>query len=153
MEHSGDLISLIYLSAATVPFSALELRELLTKSRENNSKLHITGMLLFKDGNFLQALEGEEKKVLALYEKIALDRRHQSLVVLWQGPCSERVFPDWSMGFHDLRSADVARTPGFNSFLDTTLTSADFATDPGRARKLLLLFKEERLLTTAAGAH
>jgi len=145
MEHSGDLISLIYLSAATVPFLKQDLLELLTLSRANNSKLGITGMLLFKDGNFLQTLEGEQKKVL--------DRRHQNLVALWQGPCTERAFPDWSMGFHDLRSADAAQTPGFNSFLDTSLTSVDFATDPGRAKKLLLLFKEEKLLAKATGVH
>jgi hypothetical protein len=130
-----------------------DLLELLTLSRANNSKLGITGMLLFKDGNFLQTLEGEQKKVLDLYEKIALDRRHQNLVALWQGPCTERAFPDWSMGFHDLRSADAAQTPGFNSFLDTSLTSVDFATDPGRAKKLLLLFKEEKLLAKATGVH
>src|ERR1039458_2961767 len=152
MEEPENLISLIYLSAASVPFSKQDLVELLTKSRENNSALGITGMLLFKDGNFLQVLEGEEKKVHALYQKIAQDRMHRRLITLSQMPCTERAFPDWSMGFHDLRSPEVAITPGFTPFLDTSLTAADFATDPGRAKRLLLLFKEEKLLSKGAGA-
>ena len=153
MEYSGDLLSLIYLSAARVPFSRQDLLELLTLSRENNSKLGITGMLLFKAGNFLQVLEGEEKQVLPLYEKIALDRRHRKLITLSQERCTHRNFPDWSMGFHDLSSPEVSATPGFSPFLDTSLTSADFTADPGRAKRLLLLFKEEKLVTKGAAAR
>lgn len=59
MTHSGDLISLVYLSEAVGHFSHLDLAELLAKSRANNSTLGITGMLLFKEGKFLQALEGK----------------------------------------------------------------------------------------------
>lgn len=153
MEDLGTLISLIYLSAATVPFSKLDLLDLLTKSRENNSRLGITGMLLFKDGNFMQVLEGPEKKVCELYEKITQDRRHRRLITISQGPCAARSFGDWSMGFHDLNSPEVVGTPGFSVFLDTALTTADFAEDPGRARKLLLLFKQDKLISKATTAR
>jgi hypothetical protein len=153
MEDSDSLISLIYLSAATIPFSTLNLLELLKRSRESNSRLGITGMLLYKDGNFLQVLEGNAKKVSALYEKIAQDRRHRRLITLSQSPCVDRAFPHWSMGFHDLNSPDVLGTPGFSSFLDTSLTAADFVEDPGRARKLSLLFKEDKLLSRSTGVR
>jgi Sensors of blue-light using FAD len=146
----SKLFSLIYLSAATRPFSQLDLLQLLTKSRENNSGLGVTGMLLFKDGNFLQVLEGEESKVQALYEKIAQDRRHRTLITLSMGYSPERDFPDWSMGFNDLRSSELAKTPGFTRFLETSLTSSDFISDPGKAKKLLLLFKEEKLISRGA---
>jgi hypothetical protein len=144
------LFSLIYLSAATVPFSQVDLLALLTKSRKNNSALGVSGMLLFKDGNFLQVLEGEESKVQPLYEKISLDQRHKTLITLSMGYCPERDFPDWSMGFHDLRSSELAKTPGFSTFLETSLTSSHFIADPGKAKKLLLLFKEEKLISKAA---
>ena len=150
MEDPSKLFSLVYLSTATVPFSKLDLLELLGKSRKNNATLGISGMLLFKDGHFLQVLEGEEKKVQPLYEKIALDTRHENPFILAMEYRSDRTFPDWSMGFHDLRSGDVEKIPGFTVFLDTNLTSDDFAADPGKARKLLLLFKEDKLISKAA---
>jgi hypothetical protein len=147
MEPSCDLISLVYVSASVVPFSKLDLLELLTKSRENNSRLGITGMLLFKDGNFLQVLEGDRKNVQSLYQKISGDPRHNKVAGLFEGSSQQRDFPDWSMGFHDLRSPETVTIPGSNHFLDSSLTTADFASDPGRAKKLLLLFKENKLLS------
>jgi hypothetical protein len=152
MAYSDELISLVYLSTAVVRFSAQDLVELLTKCRDNNSKLGITGMLLFKDGNFLQVLEGERGKVLALYKRIGKDSRHRRVTALSQGPITQRDFPDWSMGFHDLGADNTLRTPGFSPFLDTSLRAADFSGDPGRAKKLLLLFKEEKLLAKGTGA-
>jgi Sensors of blue-light using FAD len=145
MENSGDIFSLLYLSEGSIPFSKKDLRELLTKARENNTSLGITGMLVFKDGNFLQVLEGKKETVLALYEKIAQDTRHIRLMTLFQGVSSQRDFPDWSMGFHDLNSPESMNVPGFSHFLNTSLTSAEFV-DARRAKRLLLLFKEEKLL-------
>jgi hypothetical protein len=145
MADARDLCTLVYLSSAVTAFSTQDLRELLTKSRVNNSSLDVTGMLLFKDGNFLQVLEGEQANVRGLYQRIAKDKRHGGCTILFQSVAEERSFPDWSMGFHDLNSADVREIPGFSPFLGTSLTVADFGKDPGRAKKLLLLFKDEKL--------
>lgn len=145
MSDAGDVFSLLYLSQSTIPFSKQDLRELLTKSRENNSQLGITGMLLFKGGNFLQVLEGRQETVMSLYERISRDSRHSQITTLFQGTSSQRDFPDWSMGFHDLDAPDSSRIPGFSHFLHTSLSTAEFV-DAGRAKRLLLLFKEEKLL-------
>ena len=150
MADSQSLISLVYLSEAVIPFSAEDLIKFLTRTREANATLGVTGMLLFKARNFLQVLEGERDTVLALYKKIGKDPRHRALTTLSQTIITKRDFPDWSMGFHDLGSADLPNLPGFSAFLDTTLTAADFAADPGRGKKLLLLFKEEKLLAKTA---
>lgn len=152
-SNSHDLVSLIYLSKAVTRFSTQTLIALLTKAREVNSGLGVTGMLLFKGGNFLQVLEGDRETVVKLYEKIAQDPRHRSLMTLSLATTKLRDFPDWSMGFHDLGLEGAARPAGFNAFLDTSLTAADFSADPGRAKKLLLLFKEEKLLGKAAKAR
>jgi hypothetical protein len=141
LADSDDIFSLTYLSEGTVPFSKTDLRELLIKARENNSKLGITGMLLFKGGNFLQVLEGEKEKVLALYDRVAQDRRHARITILFQGVSKKRDFADWSMGFHDLNAPETMNIPGYSAFLHASLTS--------RAKRLLLLFKEERLLGSA----
>ncbi len=67
------LHQLVYISAAEHDFPEKELQELLAKARENNSKLDISGMLLFHEGSFIQALEGEKAAVESLYNKIGQD--------------------------------------------------------------------------------
>lgn len=133
---------IVYASSATKHFSRSELLALLTKARATNTKLGITGILLYKDGNFIQVLEGEETAVRALYAKIEKDVRHAGIIVLLQGNELERQFPDWSMGFRDLNDPNVLALPGFNEFLNTPLTGAEFSKDLTRCQRLLLVFKK-----------
>lgn len=132
----------VYVSSATHLFTKSQLLELLTKSRENNTKLGLTGMLLYKDGNFMQILEGEEATVRALYAKVDRDPRHHGVITLLQGHVEERQFSDWSMGFHDLNSPEVMATPGYSEFLNTSLAGDEFIADPTRCYKLLRTFKK-----------
>jgi hypothetical protein len=132
---------MVYTSSAVTPFTRSELTDLLEKSRVNNAALDISGMLLYKDGNFMQVLEGDEVAVRTLYDKVARDPRHRGLLVLLQGTLTERQFPDWSMGFRDLNAADVLAVPGYDEFLNTPLTDARFSSDPTRCQKLLNTFK------------
>jgi len=136
------LYSLVYVSSATKPFSVDELRALLERARANNTKLDVSGMLLYKDGNFMQVLEGEEATVKALYATIAKDDRHAGAITLLNGPTTARAFGEWSMGFRDLR-AGAAEIAGYTAFLDTPLTSGEFVTEPSRAQKLLLMFRQK----------
>lgn len=133
---------LIYVSSAVEPFSSSDLLNLLEKCHKNNAKLEITGMLLYKDGNFMQALEGEEEAVRNLYHKIAGDQRHHGEITLLQGHLEERQFPVWSMGFRDLNSSEALAAPGYSEFLNAKLTGEEFSSDPTRAQKLLLTFKK-----------
>ena len=88
------MFSLVYVSAAVTWFSDRELRALLAQCRLSNAQTGITGMLLYKDGNFMQALEGEERTVRALEARIAADRRHQGMVTLLSGHTAQRQFSD-----------------------------------------------------------
>jgi hypothetical protein len=135
------MIFLVYVSSAVKPFAESELLELLAKSVENNLNLGLTGMLLYKDGNFMQVLEGEEATVRALYTKIRRDPRHRGLLTLLEGPLKERQFPDWSMGFRNLNAAAVLATPGYSEFLNTPLTVEEFSSDPTRCQRLMMTFK------------
>jgi hypothetical protein len=132
---------LVYVSTSVGLFSPAELTDILEKARVNNARLDITGMLLYKDGNLMQVLEGEEQAVRALYAKIATDPRHRGLMVILQGSQQERQFPDWSMGCRDLNSVDALSTPGYSEFLNTPLTGEEFSSEPARSQKLLLTFK------------
>ena len=132
---------LIYVSIATKCYSGAELVDFLNEWRENNEKLSLTGMLLYKDGKFMQVLEGEEETVKQLSAKIDRDPRHTNVTLLLQGPTSEREFPDWSMGFHDLDALQVTGIPGYSEFMNTPLDSDAYATNPTRAQRLLRIFK------------
>jgi Sensors of blue-light using FAD len=136
------MFSLVYISSAVIPFSPAELNSLLAVSHQNNAPLGITGMLLYKDGNVMQVLEGAEGPVRNLYRKIGRDTRHRGLLTLLEENIDQRQFPEWSMGFRDLGALDVPVPPGYNEFLNTPLTGREFSMDPTRCQKLLTTFKK-----------
>jgi len=137
-----NLHFLVYVSSTITPFSTSELVALLKKAHANNTALGVTGMLLYKDGNVMQVLEGEHDVVRDLYARISHDPRHRGLLTLLQGPLAQRQFPDWSMGFRDLSAADATSIPGYSEFLNTPLTAVEFSSDPTRCQKLLTTFKK-----------
>lgn len=145
------MFQLVYLSSATAPFSKEDLAALLEKSRTNNRPQWITGMLLHHDGSFLQVLEGDEAAVRALAARIAKDPRHEKFVVLHEEQITQRMFPDWSMGFRDL---DAASAPdGFTPFMNSTLSMASLGDHPSRAKLLLMAFKTMRAQDLTAPAN
>ena len=141
METNPEFF-LVYVSSATTLPSPADLVDLLKQSRETNLKLGITGMLLYKDGSFMQVLEGEENAVRSLYNKIERDPRHRNLIILTQGALLKRQFQDWSMGFCNLNSEVAESLPGYSEFLNTALTDQAFFDNPTRCQKLLMVFKK-----------
>jgi hypothetical protein len=132
---------IVYASAATRLFSKPDLLALLTKARENNQRLGVTGLLLYRDGDFIQLIEGERSTVQALYRTILADPRHSSTFVITEGDTEERLFADWSMGFRDLSDPAVQATPGFSQFMNTRTVAENFEHDPSGCLELLTLFK------------
>jgi hypothetical protein len=135
------MFSVTYVSSAVVPFTPSALRALLEKCVSHNRLRDVTGMLLYKDGNFMQVLEGEEKAVRAVHNISAKDPRHRDLLTLLQGETPGRQFPAWSMGFRDL-GADLDNPEGYSEFLNLPLTGSEFNSDPTKAQQLLLCFKK-----------
>ena len=137
------MYSLTYVSSASKPLPPRELRDLLSHCVTNNKTHNVTGMLLYKDGNFMQALEGEEEAVKAVHQVISRDPRHRGLITLLQGVTTGRQVPEWSMGFRDL-GADLDNPEGYTEFLNLPLTDKSFILNPSNAQKLLLGFKQSR---------
>jgi hypothetical protein len=54
------MFHVIYASAASHLLTKAELQAMLQETRETNVQVGVTGMLLYKDGSFLQVLEGDE---------------------------------------------------------------------------------------------
>lgn len=132
---------LVYLSTATHDFNETQLVDLLAKSRANNERDEITGMLLYKDRRFMQVLEGAEKDVRATFARIERDPRHQEIVTLLEGDLPARDFPQWWMGFKAIDSETAKAIPGFTEFLHTQWSTFDFASDPSQAHRLLRVFR------------
>jgi hypothetical protein len=97
-EHENrQLHRLVYTSARKSTCTDGEVEKILKVSRENNSKLGITGILIYTKDRFLQVLEGEKEKVMTLYHKIERDERHGGSIMRFNEPVSKRYFTDWDM--------------------------------------------------------
>ena len=133
--------SLVYVSSATELFDRAELDEILAVSRRNNATVGVTGMLLYKDGNLMQALEGDQADVQATYHRISTDPRHRGLMVLLEETVEERQFEDWTMAFRDLEATDVQAVPGYSQFLNTSFDDPGLTNDPSAPKQLLTVFR------------
>ncbi len=90
------MYQLIYISSATKNLARDEFLELVALSKSRNEALDITGVLMFKDGNFMQVLEGEQEIISRLYSTIRVDSRHTLVSIIQEGPIDLREYPDWS---------------------------------------------------------
>ena len=142
LEAIGKVFFHVYVSSALELFSPEQLRELLETSRRNNAARGVSGMLLYKDGNFLQVLEGREAAVLEIADRIHRDPRHHGIITLMEGFESEYQFREWSMGFCDLRSDEAKTMLGYSAFLQSSFDPKALANDPTAAQRLLLSFKK-----------
>ncbi len=133
---------LIYVSSAVTSLPEAELIKILEASRRNNVQIGVTGMLLYKDGNFMQLLEGPEESVRGMYAKILTDPRHRGAILLLQGNEDHREFQDWAMGFHSLDAGALRRLPGYSDALNVPLTSELFSSNPSNCFKLFGALKK-----------
>jgi len=129
-----------YSSAAVAPFSDAQLTELLTLARANNGRLGVTGMLLYHDGSFLQALEGDEKVVESLYTAIGSDKRHHRVVALLRRSVDSRYFDQWQMGFASAKTIP-SHLPGYSEYLRSRGNPLESG---NMAARLLAAFRDGR---------
>jgi len=144
------LQSLVYMSAATEPFDDDALDEVLAHARDRNTAYGLTGLLVHRNGRFMQLLEGPYEQVLSTYQRILADERHDEVRLLAEESIHTRRFPEWSMAYD--RDVEGAATPeGFSDFL----TSGDQSADTGRSRELLRWFRNHPMAdpTAAKGKH
>ncbi|TMO57965.1 BLUF domain-containing protein [Pseudoalteromonas phenolica] len=92
------LIEFIFTSATPAPLAWTELEVLRHECERRNKIEGITGMLLYDGKNFMQVIEGQEQKVLALFRLIASDSRHCNVEAIISNPIENRNFKSWSMG-------------------------------------------------------
>ncbi len=121
---------LVYVSSATLLFPGEDLRALLATSRKNNAELGVTGMLLYKDGNFIQILEGDEEAVRRGSTPGSPPIPATAARSPSRRASAKGGSPDWSMGFRDLNSPEERSTPVYSELLNAPLTGRKFPCDP-----------------------
>lgn len=134
-----DLVCLVYTSRLnTDRCDEEEIQTILEHSVNNNRKLGISGMLLYSDGAFLQALEGPKDAVKKTFERIKVDRRHDSINKLAVEAIEQRRFPDRAMGFASLSRSELAQIPGVGDLISASQSLSEVRV--GTAKFLLEAF-------------
>jgi len=120
-QSAGGLIELCYMSEAVEPFSEKELMLLRAQARANNAKKDISGFFAYDHTtrNFFQILEGPEKAVHLLMNKIQQDTRHHKIQVRFVDQIECRGYADWSMSLVTLSElrASIAHVEELNEWL------------------------------------
>lgn len=78
------LVQLVFQSEKTELFDAAEFRGETKRFRSRNTELGVTGIVVSHGRNFTALLEGREKVLFSLMEKIASDKRHTHVAVLFE---------------------------------------------------------------------
>jgi hypothetical protein len=92
------LVRLLYASRSAAPLTPSLVDSLLEKSRTNNPRQGITGILCFSEDLFIQVLEGGRDEVCELFNAIVRDDRHRNVRILIYEEIRERRFGGWTMG-------------------------------------------------------
>ena len=92
------LVQLVYVSAVARDLRPDELKEIAERSRRNNLKARITGILLHQGASFYGVLEGDRTSVFQRMEIIIMDGRHRDVQILREQRIRTRRFENWSFG-------------------------------------------------------
>lgn len=124
------MLSTVYVSRSSYPFTDDDLANLLMTSRSNNARLGITGMLLHREGRFIQVLEGPDEAVRERLAVIARDPRHTAVHTIVDERVEDRLFPAWTMGYRAVTDDLASVIPGYADVFDTgTGTGTGTGTD------------------------
>ncbi len=104
---------IVYISTAVKPMTEEDLLNILEVARNRNNEHHITGLLLYSAGIFIQLIEGAPEFVDAIFASILEDKRHENIIRLVDRPAKHKTFPEWSMGFASIPSDLCRKLVGF----------------------------------------
>jgi hypothetical protein len=138
------MYELIYRSVAKPNLNADDIAKILETARNFNSKNEITGCLLFHNNEFIQIIEGEKEKLLQLYDSIKNDKRHSSVLLLAEDEIKERIFPNWSMAYYQLKENDNINIDKL-LFVNNLITLSELIAKPSHASRLFWMMAKQLL--------
>lgn len=107
MHSVPKIFELLYVSTIdpTAPTSVVA--DIAAKARVWNLQHELTGLLIFDGMRFCQQIEGPQKEVLALIERISADARHSNVTIFHHGQLSQRRFLNFSLAFTNVDDIEV----------------------------------------------
>ncbi len=92
-------LTVCYVSNCNLELTPIQIQSLLSFTQSTNNKQNIHGLLLYSDGNFFQIIEGKSKYLYPLWKKIKEDKRHHSIIKIFEEevsqPCFETFVSDY----------------------------------------------------------
>ncbi len=104
---SEKVYEILYVSTMAPEAPLRAVGDIVAHARIANSARDITGVLVFDGVRFCQQIEGRQKDVLALMERMYLDARHTQIEVFHHGALPERRFKHFSVAFADVEQVPV----------------------------------------------
>ena len=104
---SSALYEALYVSTLAEGQPVAVVAEIAGHAHVHNASRGITGLLIFDGMRFCQHLEGTQKEVLKLTERIRNDPRHTGVEVLHHGPLPARRFRQFSLAFTAVEDTEV----------------------------------------------
>jgi hypothetical protein len=83
-------------------------------SKKSNLKIGVTSLLAYKNGYYLQALEGDDQAVDQAFSNVKKIGFHKSLTVLFESSIEKRFFPGWPVRL----ASELNSTPDFLAYLN-----------------------------------
>ena len=107
MKICTALYEVLYVSTLAPDQPLSVVAEIAGRARQVNAELDVTGLLIFDGQRFCQQLEGPQKAVLKLIERIRNDPRHINVEVIHHGPLAGRRFQQFSLAFSTVEDVDA----------------------------------------------
>jgi len=140
MAKDTNLYYLVYISRQSYPLNRSELRQILDAADHFNQQHQVTGMLVYRNGSFLQVLEGEKDTIRTLYDSIRQDRRHTDVQQVIFEPARQRYFQRWTMGFCELATQADEELKAYSTFLRHGLCAHNAPIEPSIPASMLSMF-------------
>ena len=102
----SELHEILYCSVLSPSEPPLVVGQIAGQARARNAEHGITGLLVFDGSRFCHHLEGPSHAVDALMNRIAYDRRHEDVRVLYSGHRQERRYKRFDLGFAQSEDPD-----------------------------------------------
>jgi len=97
-----ELQEILYCSRLAPDQSTTVVGHIVTQARARNAQEGITGLLVFDGLRFCQHLEGPPDPVISLMRRLAADRRHSDVRILYEGTLAKRRYQRFEVGLAEV---------------------------------------------------
>jgi len=133
------LVALTYVSTARVEWGMPDFERIRRSSERHNARMDITALLAYATSSFLHLIEGEERAVINVFNRIEQDPRHSEITVIDWRFTVDRFFGEWRMAVCRLGQADADAHPVLAPHFERGFDPYALAARPELAHDILMV--------------